>query len=118
MVEIARELRREPTPSEALLWDVLRSRKLGGYKFRRQQPIGSFVVDFYCDEAGLIVEIDGPIHLGKRAADRGRQQILEALGLRVLRIDAEQVEKNMNAVAESVRRELHLLTPRVLGERS
>jgi very-short-patch-repair endonuclease len=55
MVEIARELRREQMPSEALLWSALRNRQIDGYKFRRQQPIGAFIVDFYCDDVGLIV---------------------------------------------------------------
>jgi len=59
MTEIARGLRQKPTASEALLWNELRDRKLAGYKFRRQQPIGALVADFYCDRAGLVVELDG-----------------------------------------------------------
>ena len=106
MVEIARELRREPTASEALLWEALRGRGLHGHKFRRQQPIGAFVVDFYCDEAALIVEIDGPIHRQQRAADQERQHILEALGLRVLRVAAEQVETNIGGILARIGREL------------
>src|SRR3972149_3281483 len=60
MVQVAREFRQEPTESEALLWSALRNRKLDGHRFRRQQPIGPFVVGFYCDEAALVVEVDGP----------------------------------------------------------
>jgi len=103
MVEVAREFRRELTPSEALLWDALRNRRLDGFKFRRQQPIGPFVADFYCDDAALIVELDGPIHRGHRAADQERQRLLESLGLRVLRVAADQVETNMTGVLARIR---------------
>jgi very-short-patch-repair endonuclease len=62
MVEIARQFRKQPTPSEAILWQALRNRKLEGRKFRRQQPIGCFIVDFFCASERLIVEVDGLIH--------------------------------------------------------
>ena len=106
MVELARELRGESQPSEALLWAALRNRKLAGHKFRRQQPIGAFIVDFYCDDAALIIEVDGPIHRQQVAADRERQQILESLGLRVLRIPVEQVEQNIQGVIARIQREV------------
>lgn len=98
MVEVAREFRKEPQPSEHLLWQALRRKQLRGYKFRRQQPIGSFIVDFYCDEAGLIVEVDGPVHRSRRLRDRQRQEILEELGLHVLRVSALDVEANLRDV--------------------
>jgi very-short-patch-repair endonuclease len=106
MVELARELRREPQPSEALLWESLRNRRLAGRKFRRQQPIGAFIVDFYCDEAALVVEVDGPIHRQRLSADRERQRILESLGLRVLRVPARQVEQNIEGVLARIQYEL------------
>ena len=98
MLEIARDFRKQPQPSEAVLWTVLRARRLRGFKFRRQQPIGSFVVDFYCDEAGLIVEVDGPIHEHQQDADRQRQELLESLGLRVLRIQADEIISDIDTV--------------------
>ena len=98
MLEIAKDFRKQPQPSEAVLWNVLRARQLRGFKFRRQQPIGSFVVDFYCDEAGLIVEVDGPIHEHQRDADRQRQELLESLGLRVLRIQADAIISDIDTV--------------------
>ncbi len=61
-VERARQLRREPTREEALLWERLRRNQLDGLHFRRQQIIDGFIVDFYCHAAGLVVEVDGPIH--------------------------------------------------------
>ena len=65
------------------MWNSLRRKRLDGRKFRRQQPIGPFVVDFFCPAERLIVEVDGPIHDSQREADRVRQQLLETLGLHV-----------------------------------
>ena len=94
MIEIAREFRKEPTKSEAILWEALRGKKLDGIKFRRQQPVGYFVVDFYNSAYRLVVEVDGPIHDNQVEADRARQDILEILGLNVLRVKSETVEMN------------------------
>ncbi len=98
MLAVARDFRKAPTPSEALLWQALRRRGLGGYKFRRQQPIGPFVVDFYCPAARLIIEIDGPVHEQQQAADAARQELIETLGLRFLRVPAALVEKQLDNV--------------------
>lgn len=95
MVEIARQFRKEPTQSEAILWQGLRGKKLDGVKFRRQQPIGPFVVDFYAPSLRLVIEVDGLIHETQKEADRTRQDILEELGLNVLRLPADLVEKNL-----------------------
>ena len=62
MIEIARDFRKEPTEGERILWGALRGKKLDGIKFRRQQPVGYFVVDFYASAFRLVVEADGPIH--------------------------------------------------------
>jgi very-short-patch-repair endonuclease len=95
MIEVAREFRKEPTRSESILWDALRGKKLDGIKFRRQQPIGYFVVDFYNSDYRLVVEVDGLIHEFQQEADNSRQHILEELGLNILRIKSEVVEKNL-----------------------
>ncbi len=106
MLEVAREYRKAPQESESVLWDTLRDRRLGGFKFRRQQPIGAFVVDFYCDEAALVVEVDGPIHTFQANADRERQELLESLGLGVLRVAAGQVISDLDGVRSQIRRTL------------
>jgi very-short-patch-repair endonuclease len=95
----ARMLRRRLTRSERLLWAELRSRRFEAVKFRRQHPIENFVVDFYSYEANLIVEIDGGVHRtnSARDADASRQAFLEGSGYRVLRIDAELVEDDLEA---------------------
>jgi very-short-patch-repair endonuclease len=103
MIELAREFRKEPTQSEDVLWQALRGKKLDGIKFLRQQPIGYFVVDFYNSAYRLVVEVDGLIHESQQEADASRQQILEELGLNVLRIKAEVVEKNLPVALDLIR---------------
>jgi len=113
MTEIAREFRKEPTKSELILWQALRGKKLDGIKFRRQQPVGYFVVDFYNSVYRLVVEIDGPIHDNQVEADRARQDILEALGLNVLRIKSEVVEKNLPSALNEIRMKISELKIKV-----
>jgi very-short-patch-repair endonuclease len=84
-------MRRDPTPSEDRLWQAIRGRGLGGLKFRRQHAIERFIVDFYCVSARLVVEVDGPIHADRVDPDRERQQFLEGLGLKVLRLSSDEV---------------------------
>ncbi|HEX8691190.1 MAG TPA: DUF559 domain-containing protein [Longimicrobium sp.] len=103
MVEVARGFRKEPTRSEGLLWEALRRRSLAGRKFRRQQPIGPFVVDFFCPSERLIVEVDGGVHESQRERDAARQECLETLGPRFLRVPAEQVERDLPAVVHTIR---------------
>lgn len=109
MVEIAREFRKEPTKSEAILWEVLRGKKLDGIKFRRQQPVGNFVVDFYNSAYRLVVEVDGSAHDDQVEADRARQGILEMLGLNVLRLKSETVEKNLPHAIDEIRAKIEEL---------
>jgi len=103
MVEIAREFRKERTIGEAILLTALRGKKLDGIKFRRQQPVGYFVVDFYNSVSRLVVEVDGPIHEFQKEADRARQEILEELGLIMLRIESEVVEKDLPVALNMIR---------------
>lgn len=96
----ALEMRSNQTSAEALLWERLRNRKCGGFKFRRQHVIGRFVVDFYCAAAKLVVEVDGPIHRSKKDEDTARETELTRMGLRVIRFDNDQVvNQTENAVA-------------------
>ena len=106
MVEVARQFRKEPTPGEAILWAALRGRRLDGVRFRRQQPIGPFVVDFLASAHRLIVEVDGPIHDDQQEADRQRQELLEMLGLRFCRIRTELVERDLAAALVQIRNAL------------
>jgi putative DNA methylase len=103
MTEVAREFRKQPTKSEAILWQALRGKKLDGIKFRRQQPVGLFVLDFYNSVYRLVIEVDGVIHESQKEADAARQEMLERLGLNVLRIKAELVEANLPAALHAIR---------------
>jgi len=109
MVEIAREFRREPTEGEKILWSALRGKKLDGIKFRRQQPVGYFVVDFYASAFRLVIEVDGSIHDQQIEADKARQHILEELGLIVFRIKTEIVEKSLPVALALIRSKIREL---------
>ena len=98
----AQELRRAMTPAESKLWEELRANRLNGFHFRRQQIIGSFIVDFYCHAVGLVVEVDGGIHLAQQADDRLRDAYLQDLGLTVLRFNNEVVEHQLNHVLATI----------------
>lgn len=102
MMGRAREFRTQPTPSEERLWSAIRNRQLRGAKFRRQQAIGPFVVDFFCPEHRLIVEVDGPVHNTRHAHDAERQSILEASGYTVVRVSARAVETDMQSVLANI----------------
>jgi len=91
----AREMRRNPTSAEGKLWGALRKNRLG-VKFRRQHAIERFIVDFYCADANLVVELDGEVHHYTYEEDQLRQQFLESLGLRVLRIDNDYIFENID----------------------
>ncbi|MEW6579887.1 MAG: endonuclease domain-containing protein [Chloroflexota bacterium] len=103
MRDIARQLRQEATPSEDILWQALRNRQLDGRKFRRQQPVGPFVLDFYCSAERVAVEVDGPIHESQREADRVRQHMLESLGIRFVRVPAHLVEHDLPQTLRTIR---------------
>jgi very-short-patch-repair endonuclease len=103
--EHARELRKNMTPAERILWGALRGRQFAGYKFRRQQPFGEYVLDFFCSNTRLALEIDGETHLGKEKPDERRSQWLEQQGIKVLRFWNTQVYDELEAVLEMIFRE-------------
>ncbi|MBI3837974.1 MAG: endonuclease domain-containing protein [Planctomycetia bacterium] len=98
----ARQLRRNATFPERLLWGNLRAGRLAGLKFRRQHPIGPFVADFYCDESKLVIELDGNSHDGRAKADRSRASYLAGVGLRVLRIANDDVLRELDEVLAAI----------------
>ncbi len=98
----ARQLRHEVTPAEQLLWERLRNRQLLGLKFRRQHPVGNFIVDFYCAEQKLIIELDGAVHEHQRERDQERTEILERQGYRVIRISNTDVKRDLEEVLRRI----------------
>jgi len=104
LYQYGRELRRELTVAEKLLWAELRNRKLNGLKFRRQHPLDKFIVDFYCNEKKLIVELDGGVHDEKinKEYDEARSVMLAGLNIVVLRFKNEDVINNMKEVLKKI----------------
>ena len=100
-VLLAQQMRKQMTPTEAMLWEHLRGNRLAGLKFRRQQVIDGFIADFYCHAAGLVVEVDGLIH--NPAYDAERDRILGIRQLTVLRITNDQVNSNLDSVLEQIK---------------
>ena len=101
-----RQLRQTSTKPEQLIWALVRNRRLDGLKFRRQESLGPFIVDFICQEKKLILELDGGYHDDVFEADRNRQRFLENEGYRVLRFANDDVLSDVEAVAVAIRRTL------------
>jgi very-short-patch-repair endonuclease len=102
--EKRQRLRNSMTEEEVILWSRLKSRQVGGYKFRRQYGVGPFVVDFYCPEKKLAVEVDGGGHFEDDAIqkDRKRQSAIEKFGIRFLRITNLDIRKNLQGVLMAI----------------
>lgn len=102
------QLRRNMTKAEFPVWQKLKGKQLEGYKFRRQYSIGSFVIDFYCTELKLAIEIDGDSHFeeGVREYDRERQAFIESVGIRFLRFTNDEVYGNLEGVLERIIQEI------------
>lgn len=103
---LAREFRSQPTEAEDKLWQRLRRNQLDGWHFRRQQIIAGFIVDFYCHQAGLILEADGPVHDRQRTDDLHRDQVLTEMGYRVMRISNDDMINRTEIVMSSIRKAL------------
>ena len=105
--QFARKLRKEQTDAERRLWWQLRNRQLEGWKFRRQFPVGEYVVDFVCIDAKLIIELDGGQHSEQSQYDENRTRDLEKAGFVVLRFWNNDVLTNSEGVIEEILRMLH-----------
>lgn len=98
----ARDLRKQGVLSEVLLWNQLKCRKMHGYQFMRQKPIGDYIVDFYCSKLKLVIEIDGESHEGRFSYDMQRQSFLESKGLTVLRFYDADVKRDIGGVLMAI----------------
>ena len=100
----ARELRRRQTLAEKMIWDAVRNRRLGGYKIRRQQILNDFIIDFFCAERKLCIEIDGPYHNEPiiRGLDRERDEELEFGGFKVIRFTNDEVMHELDVVLATI----------------
>jgi very-short-patch-repair endonuclease len=106
-IQQARDLRKKMTPAEYILWQRLRSGRNHGLKFRRQQIIEGFIVDFFCHESKLVVEIDGGIHETRDQAkiDEHRRKVFAARGLREIRFANEEIFKDLDSVLDRIHTE-------------
>lgn len=100
--ELTYNSRKMPTEAETILWEVLRKRSLGGYRFRQQHKIGRFVVDFYCHETSLVIEADGSIHDDRKEYDRERDEWLSDRGFYVLHISNEDILYDVDKVKQLI----------------
>ena len=107
----ARQMRRKPVSMEKLFWSMVRNRKLGGYKFKRQFSIGPYIADFVCLEEKLIVELDGPFHVGRKAYDEARDAFLHAQGFRVIRLTNDYFAGDAATALMIVKHALETSTP-------
>ena len=105
LIERSRELRHESTPAEQILWRYLRGRRMKGLKFRRQHPVGRFILDFYCEDLKLAIEVDGGGHneAEQEAYDLARTQALNDLGIQVIRFWNDDVLERTDLVLEEIR---------------
>ncbi|MEM9616929.1 MAG: endonuclease domain-containing protein [Pseudomonadota bacterium] len=106
--EFARRLRRNQTKAERMLWQALRGKQLGGYRFRRQHPMGPYVADFICLERKLIVELDGDQHAFDATRDKKRDDWLQSRGYFVLRFWNNEVYDNLPGVLEKLLEHLQI----------
>ncbi|MCX6249537.1 MAG: endonuclease domain-containing protein [Bacteroidetes bacterium] len=107
-IEFAKLLRRRLTPAEKLIWQRLKGKNIKGMKFRRQQPIGHYIADFYCHEIRLVIEIDGPIHLNKERSlyDKSRTAEMNRYDIKVIRFTNDEVRNHIGMVMNTIREEI------------
>ena len=108
----ARELRKEATHAEQLLWNELRGNKFHGAKFRRQHPIGKYILDFYCAQAKLAIEVDGAVHAARQEEDAWREKVIGTHGIRFLRFSNEEIENDLERVLEQIKNAISDLSPK------
>jgi len=103
IAKVAKTLRQNSTKAERLLWRNLKAKQMKGFKFRRQEPIGNYVVDFVCFESQVVIEVDGSQHMVEVAKDKERERWLRSQGFTILRFWNNEVLRNLEGVLEVIR---------------
>ena len=98
----AKEHRQDPTTAEEVLWSALRGQQMCGLPFRRQHPVGRFILDFYCPRRKLCIELDGSSHDGREADDQARTDALALLNIRVIRFRNDEVLQDLPSVLHRI----------------
>jgi len=110
LTQKARENRKNPTPAEQIIWlEILQGKKLNGLKFSRQKPLDKYIVDFYCSEILLAIEVDGDSHAEQKQYDQKRTKRLNDLGITVIRYTNEEVINNISGVYEDLKKIIEFL---------
>jgi len=118
LFKLAIEMRKNPTQSEKVLWNILRKYRIKGFLFRQQHPIYIFIADFYCHKIKLVIEVDGDVHFNDESQehDDGRSGEMEKFGIKVIRFTSEQVHYNQEIVIEQINEFItRLASPALLG---
>jgi len=102
MVPLAKKLRKKQTAAEKLLWEQIKERKLMGFKFRRQAPFGRYILDFYCTEKHLALEVDGPSHEERKEYDANRDSFIKSAGVKTLRFTNKDIRLNLPEVLQII----------------
>jgi very-short-patch-repair endonuclease len=102
ILHAAKEHRQEPTTAEGILWAAVRGQQIRGLPFRRQHPVGRFILDFYCPRKKLCIELDGSVHDGREADDQARTDVLSYHGIRVIRFRNEEVLNDLPSVLQRI----------------
>ncbi len=105
VIELAKDMRHKMTEAEERLWSAINKRQINGLKFRRQHPVYRYIIDFYCYERRLAIELDGKVHTRQKENDNYRDEFLKGIGIRTIRIRNEEVMNNLNAVVEKIKHE-------------
>jgi very-short-patch-repair endonuclease len=103
IIQLSRQMRAEMTETEKILWSKLSSKKLDGFRFRKQHPIGRYIADFFCHSLKLVIEIDGGIHSTQKEYDKNRDNYLSAQGYTVLRFSDKQIKGNPSEVITAIK---------------
>ena len=106
-----KELRRKQTPAEKVLWEQLRGRKLEKCKFWRQYSVGPYILDFYCPEIRLAIEVDGHQHQAAIEYDQEREMYLKELDIKTIRYKNEEVMSKLEKVIDDIRKQINLIFP-------
>lgn len=104
LIEKARKLRKKSTPRERAIWNALRRKQVLGFEFRRQRPVDAFILDFYCKECMLAIEIDGSSHYYKQEYDTIRQKRLESMGITFLRFSETDAKNYTESVVLEIQK--------------
>jgi very-short-patch-repair endonuclease len=109
IIDLARKLRQKMTIPELILWENIKNRQVDGHKFRRQHPIYRYILNFYCHEKRLAIEVDGETHSERKVYDKFRDKYLESINIKTLRIKNRDIIENLDKVIEVIQKEINFL---------